>query len=222
MFNEEQGVSHLLETLHRLRNDLRDIYALRCILVDDGSTDGTWGLLQSAWDGREDVQLIRHEKNRGISAAIMTGIRAAESEIVCSMDSDCSYDPQDLKNMVPLLEGAAMVTASPYHPDGRVVNVPAWRLFLSRNLSRLYSLILRNKLYTYTSCFRVYRRSVVANLELENSDFLGIAELVIQLIRAGQRVVEYPAVLGTRKFGASKMKTMKTIRGHLRLLWGIK
>jgi len=218
MFNEEQGVSHLLETLHRVRNDLRDIYALQSILVDDGSTDGTWDLLQSACAVRGDVQLIRHDKNRGVAAAIMTGIRAAESEIVCSMDSDCSYDPQDLKEMVPLLEGAAMVTASPYHPDGHVVNVPAWRLFLSRNLSRLYSLVLGQKLYTYTSCFRVYRRSMVANLDLEYGDFLGIAELAIRLIGSGQQVVEYPAVLGTRKFGASKMKTLSTIRGHLRLL----
>ena len=162
--------------------------------------------------------MIRHEENRGVAAAIMTGIRAAESEVVCSMDSDCSYDPRDLKTMVPLLEGAAMVTASPYHPDGQVVDVPAWRLFLSRNLSRLYSLVLGKKLYTYTSCFRVYRRSMVVDLDLENGDFLGIAELAIRLIGSGQRVVEYPTVLGTRKFGASKMKTLRTIRGHLRLL----
>ncbi len=221
MFNEEQGVGQLLETLDRVQGELDHAYRLHFIFIDDGSTDGTARLLQSASDSRNDTQLLRHGENRGIAAAIMTGVRAAKTEIVCSIDSDCSYDPGEIDKMVPLLEGAAMVTASPYHPDGRVIRVPAWRLFLSCNLSRLYSSVLKNRLYTYTSCFRVYRRSKVADLNLLHGDFLGIAELAIRLIRAGEQVVEYPTVLGTRKLGRSKMRAGRTIRGHLGLLWAV-
>ncbi len=215
MFNEEEGIPGLLEKLGTVREQLRD-YALQFILVDDGSTDGTWDLLESAASDRDT--LLRHQENRGIAAAIMTGIRAADTEIVCSIDADCSYDPVDIEKMVPLLDGAAMVTASPYHPDGRVVAVPWWRLFLSRNLSRLYSLVLRKKLYTYTSCFRAYRRSKVADMHLDHGDFLGIAELAIRLIRSGEQVVEFPAVLGTRTMGHSKMKILRTVRRQLGLL----
>ncbi len=217
MFNEEEGIPRLLDKLDAVGEELGD-YALRIILVDDGSTDGTWDLLESASSDRDDTVLIRHQENRGIAAAIMTGIRAAKTEIVCSIDADCSYDPQDIEKMVPLLDGAAMVTASPYHPDGRVVAVPWWRLFLSRNLSRLYSLVLRKKLYTYTSCFRAYRRSVVADMHLDHGDFLGIAELAIRLIRSGEQVVEFPAVLGTRTLGQSKMKILRTVRRQTGLL----
>ena len=217
MFNEEEGVAHLMDKLDAVRGNLRD-YAMHTILVDDGSTDGTWALLESASADRSDTKLLRHQDNRGIAAAIMTGIRAAETEIVCSIDADCSYDPQVIEEMVPLLEGAVMVTASPYHPDGRAVDVSGWRLFLSRNLSRLYSLVLKNKLYTYTSCFRAYRRSKVMDVSLDHDDFLGIAELTIRLIRSGERVVEFPTVLGTRTLGQSKMKTLRTVRGHLGLL----
>ena len=51
-----------------------------------------------------------------------------------------------------------LVTASPYHPEGRVLNLTAWRLILSEGLSIIYRLFHQHRLYTY-SCFRVYRRS---------------------------------------------------------------
>jgi dolichol-phosphate mannosyltransferase len=120
--------------------------------------------------------------------------------------------------MIPKLEGADMVTASPYHPDGSVFRVPAWRLFLSHNLSRLYSLLLGDRRYTYTSCVRVYRKSTVEPIEVDNGGFLGVAELLVRLRLAGGRIVEHPAQLESRLLGVSKMKTMHTIRAHIGLL----
>jgi hypothetical protein len=110
------------------------------------------------------------------------------------------------------------VTASPYHKDGGVRNVPGWRLFLSRGASFLYRRVLRSKLDTYTSCFRVYRRSSMVNTELRESGFLGIAEMLGRLDLSGGKIVEFPTVLEVRLFGISKMKTAKTILGHLKLL----
>jgi dolichol-phosphate mannosyltransferase len=111
-----------------------------------------------------------------------------------------------------------LVTASPYHPAGRVRNVPSWRLFLSKGLSRLYRLVLHQKLFTYTSCFRVYRKQSAAILELRHPGFLGVAELLAQVDLAGRRVVEYPTTLQVRVLGRSKMKIFWTITGHLALL----
>ena len=111
-----------------------------------------------------------------------------------------------------------MVTASPYHKDGGVRNVPEWRLFLSKGASFLYRRALRSKLDTYTSCFRVYRRSSVVDLKLGETGFLGVAELLGRLDLTGGKIVEYPAVLEVRLFGISKMKTARTIFGHLKLL----
>jgi hypothetical protein len=121
--------------------------------------------------------------------------------------------------MIPLLaSGVDMVTASPYHPLGGVRNLPAWRLSLSRTLSRLYRLLLRHKLYTYTSCFRAYRRSRVLQVGVRNTDFLGIAELLGRLDLAGGAIVEFPATLQVRMLGRSKMRVLETILGHLGLL----
>jgi hypothetical protein len=123
--------------------------------------------------------------------------------------------------MLPLLEGADVVTASPYHPGGRVRNVPRWRLWLSRTLSWLYRRLLRVPLHTWTSCFRVYRREQVRAIELQHGGFLGTAELLVRVVRRGGVVREHPALLESRLLGVSKMKTLRAVRGHLGLLWQV-
>src|SRR5262245_61572472 len=157
--DEEAVLPYLARNLKRVQASLADRYSLQFVFVDDGSEDGTWKLLHVLFGHWPNSKFVRHEENRGIAAAILTGIREARTDIVCSIDCDCSYDPHNLGAMIPLLvDGVDLVTASPYHPAGHVRNVPAWRLFLSRIASFLYRRKLRQQLFTYTSCFRVYRR----------------------------------------------------------------
>ena len=218
-FNEELILPYLDNTLAGVESGLGSDYDLRFIFVDDGSADGTWSSLQEIFGSRTNCTIHRHESNRGVAAAILTGIRAAETDIVCSIDCDCTYDPLQLEQMIPLLgDGVDMVTASPYHPDGEVKNVPGWRLFLSKSLSSLYRSVLSHRLATYTSCFRVYRKDAVANLDVREGGFLGVAEMLGRLDLDGGSIVECPAVLEVRLLGRSKMKTLRTILGHLRLL----
>lgn len=221
-FNEELLVPHLRNTLDEVGEKLGNRYDVEFVIVDDGSTDNTWNRLTGTFAGRPNVQVVRHDVNQGVAAAITTGLRAAHSEVVCSMDSDCSYDPLKLAEMIPLLTpGVDLVTASPYHPGGGVKNVPGWRLSLSKGCAWLYRRILNTKLHTYTSCFRVYRRSTVAAVPLKNGRFLGVAELIGRLDLAGKTVVEFPAVLETRLIGRSKLKTVRTVLGHLKLMLGL-
>lgn len=218
VFNEEPNIAFLRRTLTRLRARLADRYRLRVVIVDDGSTDQTVARVREHFDGDPDFTLVEHGRNRGIAAAMMTGIRAASTELVCSIDCDCSYDPDILEAMIPLAKEADLVTASPYHPAGRTLNVPEWRLALSRTLSRAYRQLVGADIHTFTSCCRVHRRSVFAPMELRHEDFLGVAEMLLRAGMDGARVVEHPATLESRLFGQSKMKTLKVIRGHLGLL----
>ncbi len=219
-FNEEESIPFLVNTLRQLRDLLSENgYNLEVIFVDDCSTDSTPGMLRQTYGDDPLVRIIRHENNRGVAAAIMTGIRASNSEVVCSIDCDCTYDPYEV---VPMLKRFGpevdMITASPYHPEGGVRNVPGWRLLLSKGAAFAYRLVLRSNLSTYTSCFRVYRKTAVANIEIENGGFLGVAEMLGKLDLLGGRIIEYPTCLNIRLFGFSKMRTIRTIFGHLRLL----
>jgi polysaccharide deacetylase family protein (PEP-CTERM system associated) len=218
-FNEELILPYLSNTLAGVEADLSRDHLVHFILVDDGSSDGTWASLQKIFGDRTNTTLVRQESNRGVAGTIMTGIRASETEVVCSMDCDCTYDPRELGPMVALLTpGVDLVTASPYHKKGKVHNVPEWRLFLSRTLSKMYGMVLHHKLATYTACFRVYRRSVVADVPLDRPGFIGVAELLGRLDLGGSGIVEYPTTLEVRILGRSKMKIVKTMAGHLRLI----
>jgi len=219
-YNEQEALPYLSNTLRAVEDELAAKgYSSNFIFVDDRSKDDTFAELHRLFDDRPNVRILQHESNKGVAAGIMTGLKSAETELVCSMDCDCTYDPHELGNMLPLMkENVDLVTASPYHRDGGVRNVPGWRLFLSRGASFLYRRVLRSKLDTYTSCFRVYRRSSMVGTDLRESGFLGVAEMLGKLDLRGGTIIEFPAVLEVRLFGISKMKTAKTIAGHLKLL----
>ena len=219
LFNEAESIERLMGGLDGLKRALADKYVVELLFVDDGSRDATCDLLARAIAGDERARLVRHTVNQGIAAAIATGIGEAKSEIVASIDADCTYEPVQLLGLLSCFrDGVDLVVASPYHPHGHVEGVPAWRLAISRRASRLYGMVLRNQLHTYTSCFRVYRRSAVVGLPVRRGGFVGVVELLWQVDRQGGTVVECPAVLSVRTTGQSKMRVARTAFLHLGLL----
>jgi polysaccharide deacetylase family protein (PEP-CTERM system associated) len=218
-YNERPTLPYLANTLESVTKLLDPDYDPIFLFVDDCSTDGTPELLQRLFGKRANCRVVHHPRNLGVAAAISTGIRHAKTEIVCSIDCDCSYDPHELMQMIPMLTiDVDMVTASPYHADGKVTNVPGWRLTLSKGASWLYSKVLNNTLATYTSCFRVYRRSKVVELRLQEPGYLGVVEALALLDLRGGRIREFPTTLQVRILGHSKMKVARTVVGHLKNL----
>ena len=218
-YNEEPCLGYLAKALGTLDSGFGRRHPLSFVLVDDGSIDGTWAEMHRLFGDNPKFQLLRHDRNRGIGAAIHTGILASKDDVVAVMDSDCSYDPVRLEEMLPLLEpDVALVTASPYHAQGGVEGVPEWRLFLSRGASWLYRSVLRNKLATYTSCFRVCRKSAVEGLSLRHEGYIGVVEMLARLDLQGWRIVEHPVVLEARLLGQSKIRIIWVIADHLRFM----
>ena len=218
-YNERPTLPYLANTLESVTKLLDPDFDLSFIFVDDRSTDGTPELLQRLFGNKPNCRIVEHPQNLGVAAAIFTGIRHAQTEVVCSIDCDCSYDPHELMHMIPMLtQGVDMVTASPYHPQGKVTNVPSWRLTLSKGASWLYGKVLRHKLATYTSCFRVYRRSKVVDLQLSEPGYLGVAEILALIDLRGGSIKEFPTTLHVRILGQSKMKVARTVVGHLKNL----
>lgn len=217
--NEASTLSQLAFYLSSLARGGRCGYRFKFLFVDDGSTDDTWNALHRFFGRWPGCRFVRHPSNRGIAAAILTGIKEADTEIVCSMDADCSYDPHQLLRMIPLLtDGVDVVTASPHHPLGRVAGVPEWRVALSRAASALHRRAVGGNLFTYSSCFRVYRHSSLADLNLTNPGFPGIAEILHAVTIRGGRIVEFPTTLEVRANGDSKVRILKAVAGHLKLL----
>lgn len=197
------------------------IAKVEVIFVDDGSGDGTLTSLEKTFtkynDQRVSYSYARHEKNRGLGAALRTGFKESAGEIIVTTDSDGTYQFSTIPKLIAcLIPGVDIVTASPYHPDGEVVGVPAYRIFLSRGSSFIYRAIVNSNIHTYTALFRAYRREVVEHVSFSADDYLGATELMIKAMLKGYRVAEYPAALHRRAFGVSKARLLRTIISHLR------
>ena len=218
-FNAEFLLPRLVNTIQKVRAKLADRYEMRAILVDDASTDGTWEVMSRlfAWD--EDARCFRQPLHLGTAATILRAIRDAETDIVCSIDAACSYDPYQLGAMLPLLkDGVDVVTASPYHPAGQVKGVPWWRQGLPRLRELLYRVAFRHRLHTYTSVFRVYRRSAVVEMEIPEDGPVGVTEILGRLEEAGARIVECPVVRESPEAAGSTWERLRGATRHLRLM----
>lgn len=218
-FNEIDGLESLRVQLEELRRQCSGKLDLEVILVDDGSEDGSADELVRVFNALPWVKLVRHDRNCGIAAAILTGIQTSRHQFVASMDADCTYAPTQLLRLWESMDSdTSMVTASPYHPEGRVEGVPAWRLALSKSASRAYRTVTGSSIHTFTSCFRIYRRRDVDGMQLKNQGFVGIAEMFWWIKKHGGSIRETPATLTTRKTGFSKMRTFPVIWAHLQLI----
>ena len=218
-YNEERALPYLANTLRRLEDSLGAAYDLRFFFVDDGSTDDTPAILRALFRNWANVIVLRHAENRGVAAAIGTGLLASATEIVCTMGCDGAYNPHELARMIPRLRaGVDLVVASPYHPDGAVRNMSAWRVVLSRALARMYRLVLTHQLHTYTSVFRVYRRSRVLTVSTRRAGSVGVTETLARLDVSGATIVEHPVTLEARIFGRPKPRLLRSLVDHAGLL----
>lgn len=217
-YNESETLPYLEKTLTRFAEKGDSVFDLYCVLVDDGSSDDTWDLLQHHFGALDRFQLLRHETNRGIAAALITGLRQVQTDFAATLDADCTFAPDQIFEMMALMgDDVDVVAASPAHAQGVMHAVPAWRSLLSRGSAFMYRCILRHKLTSYTSCFRLYRRRAIEGISVCDPGFCGVTEILGRMDLAGCRIVEYPAVLETRLLGQSKIRIFRTIAGHLRL-----
>jgi dolichol-phosphate mannosyltransferase len=203
--------------LKELQNILPSEYSPTFIFVDDGSKDKTYKLLNENTSILSNVVIIRHDVNRNLGAALKTGIKAAsESDLIAFLDSDCTYEPIVIIELLKKIEaGADFVTVSPYHPSGLVEGVPEWRLFLSKVLCFMYRVILHTNFYTYTAMVRVIKTKLVSPVLSQRNDYSFVAAMFIRAIHLKYKITEVPTILKVRKFGVSKINILKTIKSHI-------
>lgn len=222
-YNEADNVAGLRAHLLPVAAELAADRQVELLFVDDGSEDGTYDVLQETCGTSTApalaIRIERHAVNRGLGAALRTGVAATRGAVVVSVDSDGTYEFTEIPRLLSYLTPAAdIVTASAFHPDGRVIGVARHRMMLSRGASSLYRLLISRRVHTYTCLFRAYRREVLERVSWEADDFLGVTELLVRAMLSGYRVAEAPATLRPRAHGSSKAQLARTVFAHLRFL----
>jgi glycosyltransferase involved in cell wall biosynthesis len=163
------------------------------ILVDDGSTDGTPGVLAGAAE-RCRARVLRHERNRGKGAAVRTGMLAAQTPFALFMDADLSTPPSELPRLVEAIErGADVVIGSRALPDSHVeVHQSLPRQLMGKTFNALLRLGTGLP-YRDTQCgFKLFRLEATRWLfeEQELDGFVFDAELLVRAARRGVTVAE--------------------------------
>jgi dolichol-phosphate mannosyltransferase len=183
VYNE---VTHLDELLQAVK---ASPVKKEIIIVDDGSTDGTRQKLQSL-PPVDDITILFHEKNCGKGASIRTALSYARGEFVLIQDSDLEYDPQDYPALLqPLLDGYANVVygVRPDRPERGL------RFFLgAKFLTHLTNFLYRARIHDEATCYKVFRRSLLARMTLQCRRFEFCPEVTAKVCRMGERIEEVP------------------------------
>ncbi|MDD5103299.1 MAG: glycosyltransferase family 2 protein [Candidatus Peribacteraceae bacterium] len=112
-YNEEQNIQGTIEDLRSWGS--REGITMEIIMVDDGSTDGTWNTLQSLAERFPEIRLVRHEHNFGYGSAVRAGCDAATMDFVGFMDSDGQFHAEDWSRLLPFLQEYKFVTGRRLH-----------------------------------------------------------------------------------------------------------
>jgi glycosyltransferase involved in cell wall biosynthesis len=184
---------------------------IEVLVIDDGSPDGTAGLVEAIARDEPRVRLTKRPSKQGLASAYLTGFRmalAAGFDVVVEMDSDLSHSPDDLPR---LLDGSArydLTIGSRYVPGGSVTNWSRGRVALSKAGNAYARTALALPLTDATSGFRAYRRAVLEALVDSGIASEGYAfqiELAYRALRAGFSVGEVPISFREREHGKSKL-----------------
>lgn len=210
-YDERENLPGIVERV------LGTVPAVRLLVVDDGSPDGT-GELADGLAARDDrIAVLHHRPKRGLGAAyvdafahVMATHTADDVGWVVQMDADGSHAPEDLPAMFAAArtDGADLVLGSRYVPGGRVVNWPWYRNALSRSANVYSRRALRLPVRDVTGGFRLFRREVleaVTASPVSSQGYCFQVDLAFRVQRAGFTVREVPIVFTERCAGASKM-----------------
>ncbi len=233
-YNEERNLGSLVEQIDRAMSAAGLDY--RIVIVDDGSTDGTPGIIRKL---AKDFPIIslRNDPNMGLGVTLRRALkRAAElagpGDAIVTMDGDGTHDPAYVPALLELLEGGADVAiASRFAAGGGVRGVSALRRVLSSGAGFLLRIFFPMKgIKDYTSGFRAYRATALKKaFDLLGERFMREAgfsvspEIILELRGLGAAVQEAPFVLRyDLKGGESKIRIARTISQYLRLITRIK
>ena len=194
LYNEEENLPLLAEEIRAALAPGALDYEI--LFVDDGSTDGSARALVELARGDRRIRVLRHPRNRGQSAGLATGIRAARGSLVATLDADLQNDPADLPRMLTALEGYDAVSGV------RVDRHDSWVRKVSSRIANSVRNWATDEAITDVGCsLKVYRAEFLRSLPM----FTGMHRFLPTLVRwNGARVTELAVNHRPRRHGVAK------------------
>ena len=155
LYNESETIDYMKERLIEAIEKI-NLPNLNILFVDDGSTDNTYDLLSEKFSDFKNVEIIKHNKNKNLNGFLITVINNCDTEFVVFLDSDCTFDPIYIADMLNLISpDIDIINVSPYHHEGDVEGVKKGRLLVSNGANMLYNLLVDKNISSYTTIFKM-------------------------------------------------------------------
>lgn len=206
-YNEKENIERMIRKVFSLPHDFH------ILIVDDGSPDGTAGIVkQLQLEFPEQLHIQERSGKQGLGTAYIFGFKWSVShhyDYIFEMDADFSHNPNDLlKLRQACVEGADVAVGSRYIKGVNVVNWPMSRVLMSYYASVYVRLVTGEDIRDFTAGFMCYKRRVLQTINLDKIKFVGYAfqiEMKYTAIKHGFKVVEIPIIFTDRTEGTSKM-----------------
>jgi len=200
VFNEEATVDAVVKRL--LAIDLP--VAREILVINDGSTDGTRGVLDALPVMAETLRIVHAPRNGGKGSAIRTGFEQARGTIVAIQDAALELDPAELGGLVaPILARESQAVYGSRFLRGSQ-GAPLKTVLANRFLTGLTNVLYGSKLTDMETCYKIMRADVARALALECNRFDIEPEITAKLLRAGHRIVERPVKFEPRSRAQGK------------------
>lgn len=179
------------------------------IVVDDGSKDGTREILKEL-DGKHKVRVILHEKNQGKGAAVVTGMKAAQGDILLIQDADLEYNPRDYPSLLqPIEEGIADVVYGSRFLGGPRRVAMFWHMVANYLLTFMTNILYNTILSDMETGYKVFRRKVVDGITIRAKRFDFEPEFTAKVLKRRYRIFEVPITFNPRDYSQGKKIKLK-------------
>lgn len=212
LLNEEESLNELYRWITTVMQ--ANGFAYELIFIDDGSTDGSWNIIERISFENSDVKGIRFQKNYGKSQALHAGFAMAKGDVIITMDADLQDSPEEIPELYKMVteEGFDLVSGWKKKRYDSVI---------SKNLpSKLFNYAARKtsgvKLHDFNCGLKAYKKDVVKSIEVTGEMHRYIPVLAKN---AGfTKISEKPVIHQARKYGTTKFGAERFIRGFLDLI----
>ena len=203
VYNEVNNIAEILKRVQATN------LPTEIIVVDDGSQDGTRTILQQL-NGNGKVRVILHERNQGKGAAVVTGMSAAQGDILLIQDADLEYDPRDYPTLLrPIQEGVAEVVYG-----SRFLGAPHrvamfWHMVANKLLTLMTNMLYNTILTDMETGYKVFRREVIQGMKIRSKRFNFEPEFTAKVLKRNYRIFEVPISFNPRDYSQGKKIKLK-------------
>jgi len=210
LIDEEESLPELTAWIERVVNENHLSYEI--ILVDDGSTDSSWKVIECLQKQNKHIKGIKFQRNYGKSAALNEGFRAAKGEVVITMDADLQDSPDEIPGLRDMIINEGFDLVSGWK---KVRHDPISKTIPSRFFNGITSKVSKIKLHDFNCGLKAYRQKVVKSIEVygEMHRYIPVIAKWAGFKKIGEKVVEHRA----RKYGRTKFGFERFVNGFLDL-----